>query len=149
MESTFKPQEFLGYLLAQAKKGTVSLLIERFRQSGYDITRPQWIILVKSFHFRDVDLLQSDVVEMMMGNKTGVTRAVEDLVKRGLINQEIDQQDRRNRVLRITDAGLEMVPQLMKCAHETIGEATEGISEEDLAITKKVLAQIIENVKRD
>lgn len=147
VKDMFKPQDFLGYLVAQAMKCTSTLLIERFKEAGHDITRPQWVILAKSYHLEEEQsLLQSDVVDMMMGDKTGVTRAVDDLVKRNLLIREIDEQDRRNRVLTITEAGREMVPQLLECVHQTIGDATQGVSEAELVTTKKVLAQMIKNI---
>lgn len=146
LEKKFQPQDFLGYLVAQAMKCTTSLLIQRFKEEGFEITRPQWIILAKSYHFEEVRLLQSDVVEMMMGDKTGVTRAVDDLVKRGLLTREIDELDRRNRLLLITDKGREIVPKLMVCVHKTIEEATSGVAKEDLDTTKKVLMKMIHNI---
>lgn len=146
LKQKFQPQDFLGYLVAQAMKCTSSLLIQRFKEAGYDITRPQWVILAKSYHFEEVKLLQGDVVEMMMGNKTGVTRAVDDLVKRGLLTREVDEFDRRNRLLTITDKGREMVPKLMVCVQKTIEDATAEIDEEALNVTKKVLMKMIDNI---
>ena len=64
---------------------------------------------------------------MMMGNKTGVTRAIEELVKRGWITQEIYDKDRRNRMIKLTEEGEHMVPKLFDCAMQTIAEVTSGI----------------------
>ncbi|MFY0672696.1 MAG: winged helix-turn-helix transcriptional regulator [Bacteroidia bacterium] len=141
----FQPQKFLGYLMAHAMKGVIGRLLERFSEAGYPISRHQWLIMAKSYHFENKKILQSDVVDMMLGDKTQVTRAVEDLVKKGWIIQEIDREDRRNRVLKITEKGKEIVPELMVCVEQTITETTRNISEKDMETAKSVLAKIIEN----
>ncbi|MCB0739339.1 MAG: winged helix-turn-helix transcriptional regulator [Bacteroidetes bacterium] len=145
MKELGNPKEFLGYLMSHAMKGTGTRLMDNFTQAGFDVSKPQWFVLVRCFHFENEELLQSEVVEMMMGDKTAVTRAVDDLVKQGLVSQEIYKQDRRNRVLTLTTAGKEMVPKLMQCAMKSIDEVTQGISQSDMQITKRVLKQIIEN----
>lgn len=141
----FQPKEFLGYLMAHAMKAVSGRLLEKFKNIGYPITRHQWLIMAKTFHFEDEKLLQGDIVDMMLGDKTQVTRAVDDLVKKRWIIQEIDKDDRRNRVLKITDKGKKIVPKLMVCVKQTTEETTNNISKDDMATAKKVLAQIIEN----
>lgn len=141
----FQPKKFLGYLMAHAMKAVSSRLIDKFGEIGHPITRHQWLIMAKTFHFENDKLLQSDIVDMMLGDKTQVTRAVDDLVKKGWITQEIDKDDRRNRVLKITKEGKKVVPELMVCVKETIAETTHNIPKQDMETAKRVLAQIIEN----
>lgn len=129
-------------------KGISTQLIENFKAEGYHITRAHWLIMAKTYHFKDDCFLQSEAVEMLMGDKTAVTRAVDDLVKRGWLIQEIDKQDRRNRVLKLTAKGEATVPVLLKTVNKTIAEMTAGIEENEMAITKSVLAKIIANTHK-
>ena len=131
--------------MVHAMKTVSGRLLERFSAIGHPISRHQCLIMAKSFHFEDENLLQSDIVDMMLGDKTQVTRAVDDLVKKGWITQEIDKDDRRNRVLKITEKGRQVVPELMVCVKQTIEETTQNIPEQDIETAKRVLAQIIEN----
>lgn len=148
LKQSFQPKDFLGYLIAHAMKYVSLKLIQNFQEAGYDISRPQWLVMAKCFHFEEEDILQSHIVEMMMGDKTGATRAIDDLVKRGWINREIHEQDRRNRVLTLTKEGEAIVPELMKTVHSTIEQATNGIDSSEIEITKKVLQQIIDNIQQ-
>lgn len=142
----FKPRDFLGYLVVHAMKAISKRLVEHFAEAGYEISRPQWMVLVKSYHLAPEGVLQSEIVEMMLGDKTIVTRAVDDLVKQGLLNRQIDQNDRRNRILTITPKGRAIIPPLMQCVNKTLAEATENIAPDDLGICKKVLSDIIDNL---
>ncbi|MGB0430429.1 MAG: MarR family winged helix-turn-helix transcriptional regulator [Bacteroidia bacterium] len=137
----------MGYLLAHSVKALTTRLLENFSEAGHNLTKAQWFILAKLYHFSERNLLQSEVVEMMLGDKTQVTRAVDDLVKREWIKQEIDQNDRRNRVLTLTKQGKLVVPELMQSVHKTLHEMTQNIKQSELETTKKVLNQIIENSK--
>lgn len=130
-------------------KAFSGLLVQRFQEHGFDIDRPQWVIMAKGYHLDGDALLQSDVVELFMGNKTGVTRAVENLVKRGWIEQQIDKNDRRNRILSLTDEGRAAVPGLMSIVRSSLNEVTHGIDPTEMETCKKVLAQLIENIKGD
>lgn len=149
LKKAFQPKDFLGYLIAHAMKHVSLQLISNFQKAGYDISRPQWLVMAKCFHFeKEEEILQSHIVDMMMGDKTGATRAIDDLVKRGWVNREIHEQDRRNRVLTLTKEGETIVPELMKTVHATISQATKGIDPSELEITKKVLKQIIDNTQQ-
>lgn len=149
LKEVYQPDKFLGYLLAHSMKAVSGLLVQKFQDAGYDIDRPQWVIMAKSYHLEKGSLLQSEVCELFMGNKTGVTRAVDSLVKRGWLSQQIHETDRRNRVLDLTDKGRAVVPNLMKMAFSCIEEVTQGIEQTEVEICKKVLTQIIANVKGD
>ncbi len=141
------PRQFLGYLIAHSMKAVTGRLVDNFKNAGHNISKEQWLIMAKAHQFGNQPLNQSDIVAMMLGEKTQVTRAVDDLVKKGWITQEIDQNDRRNRLLKLTELGNEMLPELKKCVEKTLKETTNNINPADMDITKKVLAQIIENSK--
>ena len=125
LENSYHPNRFLGYLLAHSMKAVSGLLVQKFQEAGYDIDRPHWAIMAKSYHLQGGELLQSEVVELFMGNKTGVTRAVDSLVKRGWLVQRIDENDRRNRVLSLTKEGRSVVPNLMEIVHSSIKRSNQ------------------------
>ena len=140
LENDFKPKDFLGYLVSAVMKNMSALLVAGFKEQGHDISRAHWLILAKSYHFANEKLLQSDVVEMMLGDKITVSRAVDDLVNRGWLIQKVDKVDKRNRVLVLTTKGRQIVPELMKVVNKTIASATYNIDDNDMNITKAVLA---------
>lgn len=131
--------------MTHALKATSARLVHNFNEAGFPISRQQWLILAKTYHFPNECLLQSTLVDMMMGDKTGVTRAVDDLVKSGWLSRDIDENDRRNRVLRLTTFAENAMPQLMQCVQKSIAEITQGIAPAELETAKKVLEKIIEN----
>ena len=45
-----KPRQFLGYLISHAMKGTSIRLIDNFKQAGYDVSKPQWFIMIRCAH---------------------------------------------------------------------------------------------------
>ena len=63
-----------------------------------------------------------------------------------LVSRLPSTQDRRRTDIWLTDRARNLEATLVTCARDTNGVATEGISEADLAVTHRVLAQMIQNL---
>lgn len=135
----------LGYLIAHAFRVATASVQLSFKTKGLEINKNHWFIMAKTHFFAENCLRQGEVVEFMQGDKTKVTRAVDDLVKWGWIEQAIDPNDRRNRLLSITPQGRNVMPKLIQCVAGTSERLTMGIDPHDLDIARKVLMAFINN----
>lgn len=138
--------EFPGFLMATAIKVAGKKIKVEFSKDGFDgITRIHWVLMLRAKITGD-GLPQSEIVELLMGNKTGVSRAVSELEGRGWIYRKEDPKDRRNKLIFLTEAGKSIFPVLAKSAMKTLNQATENISKQEMSVCKHVLKKIIKNL---
>ncbi|MDX2073017.1 MAG: MarR family transcriptional regulator [Alphaproteobacteria bacterium] len=83
--------------------------------SGHDISVAQWVVLRTLFENNGVTLNQA--AQLVGVDKSSLSRMVERLVQRGLIDRA-EGNDRRSIGLTLTATGKKLVPQLAKLADE-------------------------------
>ena len=75
-----------------------------------------------------------------------ISVALQKMEADGLITRTPSEDDQRYVKVKITEAGLEMCKEMKTYVHALDLSLTEGIDEEELKVTKKVLRQIIEKL---
>lgn len=136
------PRESLGFLTWKVSRLTTNALAARFVQAGVDITVEQWRALIPLY--KHEGLSQGLLCEILSQEKTGVSRLVAALEKRGLLRRESSDEDRRVKFLYITPAGRELIDNTVDMAIESREDAIKDVDPEELRICQKVLWQIIE-----
>jgi DNA-binding MarR family transcriptional regulator len=137
-----KPKESLGFLAWKVARLTNNCLAARFAAEGIDITVEQWRALIPLYK---VDgLTQGKLCNLMSQEKTGVSRLVAGLERRGLVRREAARDDRRVKNIYITDQGRRLMDVTIPMAIESRETCYPNIAPEDLAICMRVLWQIVE-----
>jgi len=85
-------------------------LISRFKEKGLDLTPEQWVILSK---IGEKDMFQTDLANMSFRDKPTVSRIVDLLVKKKLVERVKDKGDGRKYHVRITPAGKRLIKKAM------------------------------------
>ena len=98
----------IGSFIDRTYKVVRQDLINRFKQAGVDITPEQWVILSK---IGDQDMYQTDLANMSFRDKPTVSRIVDLLVKKNLVEREQDKTDGRKYHVRITAGGSKVIAQ--------------------------------------
>ncbi len=106
-------EDHLGYWL-RCLSNFVSGSFES-KLSDHDISVAQWVVLRTIFENSGVTLNQA--AQLVGVDKSSLSRMVERLVQRGLINRA-EGNDRRSVGLTLTATGKKLVPQLAKLADE-------------------------------
>lgn len=119
-------------------------LKQNFHQAGLPITSQQWQLLVQLWQRNG--RTQQELANILSKDKTSITRLVDNLEKSGMVERREDPADRRNRLIFLTPHGHDILQPCFAQALVTIGEATKGVAEEDLATCKQVLNQIFQNL---
>jgi len=132
-------EDHLGYWLRRLSNRVSRGFAERLERRG--ATVPQWVAL-RCLHDGDASLLG---LAATIGIDAGATsRLVERLVQKGLVAREADAKDRRAVVIRLTDAGRALVPELAKEADENDAAFFDVLGDAGrrrlLATIKKLLA---------
>jgi DNA-binding MarR family transcriptional regulator len=141
---TWTLDESLGYLLAQVRGKLVAAIDAELAELG--ITWAQWGILLK------IASGKGDTASDLCRNgcDTGsMTRMLDRLEQKGLISRERSQEDRRVVLLRLTDAGKALYPQLPPIAVKVLNYHLRGFSPEELETFKGYLRRMLANAEDD
>ena len=136
-----KPRESLGFLSWKVARLYTNDLAARFAEAGLKITVEQWRVLIPLY--KAEGLTQGRLCELLSQEKTGVSRLVGALERRGLLTRRPDGRDRRVKLLSITDAGRELIDRSVDLVIACRDDMIRDVDPEDLAVCKRVLWQII------
>ncbi len=117
----------LGFLL-----GDVSRLVrKRFdeRAQALDLTRAQWRVLAQLR--RREGLNQRALAEVLEIENITLTRHIDRLEAKGLVERRLDPSDRRARTLYLRPKTRALLGKLRRLSEETRAQALAGISEQE------------------
>ena len=129
----------VGYLLKRAH----ALLIDQLEGAvaGSEITATQWIVLM---HLRDgLAINASDLCSQLRHDSGALTRVIDQLEARGLVQRERSRADRREVQLRLTDAGTQMVASLVPKVVDRFNFALREFSRAEAAELNRLLTKLI------
>lgn len=136
------PRESLGFLCWRVARLKTNDLAARFAEKGVEVTVEQWRVLIPLF--KAGSMTQGKLCEILSQEKTGVSRLVAALEKRGYLRREPGKRDRRVKLLHITEAGRDLLARTFDMAVANMDSREGHVDPEELAICKKVLWEIIE-----
>lgn len=120
-------------------------LAKNFAASGFDVTVEQWKVLVRLW---DQDgQTQGDLAKIIGKDKTGLTRLVQGMERRGLIERRSEDKDRRHKRIFLTESGRALQDNLFEQAHATMDQCQAGIEIGHLTVCKAVLRAVIQNAE--
>ena len=117
------------------------------RAAVFGVTRAQWRVLVRLK--REPGLRQVELAERLDMEPITLCRIIDRLEESGLVERSKDPDDRRARLLHVTAEARPIVEKLQALASELAGEAFAGVDPKDVEITRRVLAQVRDNVGRN
>lgn len=112
----------------------------------YDLGSTQWYVLHRLAH--DGPTKQRELLRMLQVERATLSVVVGTLVRKGLVEQAPDRVDQRQKLLRITAAGMELwdrLPDLTTLIHEA---AFAGMDNADIAAAVRVLQTATERLDR-
>ena len=136
-----KPAESIGFLSYKVSRLLSNSLGARFAEAGLGLTVEQWATLVPIAKHNGIT--QGRLCEIISQEKTGVSRLLAALERRGLVERKTSKSDRRVKHIFITPEGERLMESSLDLALANKVAAAEGIDPDELAICCKVLLQII------
>jgi DNA-binding MarR family transcriptional regulator len=103
----------------------------------YGLGPTQWQVLYQLVN--DGPTIQRDLGQKLNIERATLSAIVGTLVRKGLVDQVPDSVDQRQRVLRITAAGMKLWEELPDPISLTYGVAFDGADSADLAVALRVL----------
>lgn len=131
--------------------GKVSAAINRklyrnFRQGGLEITPEQWTVLI--FLWEKDGVTQQELCNATFKDKPSMTRLIDNMERLYLVVRISDKNDRRTNLIHLTKTGKDLEKKARVIANETLKEALNGISVEELRVSQEVLRKIFYNTRQ-
>ena len=97
---------------------------------------------------RNPGLTVNRLLDILKITKQSLSRVLGQLVREGFVDQKTDNNDRRRRILSLTDKGENLEYKLTQAQGARIRKAYEGAGSESIAGFKKILTRIINDEDR-
>ncbi len=141
----FKKSELYSFITGKASTAIARRLQKNFKLNGVDITIEQWSVL---YHlWKENGLSQQQLCEATFRDKPSITRLVDNLEKLKLVKRVPSKDDRRINMIYLTPEAKELQEKTMELASQTLNEALEGVTPQQINIAKDVLQLVYENLK--
>lgn len=118
---------FLPYRLS-VLSNAVSRKIARIYEEEFDLSVWQWRII--AVLGERAGLTSTEVAQRTLMDKPTVSRAAASLIERGIIERQIDREDRRRAPMRLTDEGAAIyaaiLPRALECEQELLAALSTG-----------------------
>ena len=90
-------------------------------------------------------LSQKDLAEMVFVEGPTLVPILDRMEKEGFVQRRVDQQDRRNNLVFLTEKSEQLINSIIDCVLHVRKIITKDIPAEELEITKNVLRKITQN----
>jgi DNA-binding MarR family transcriptional regulator len=134
----------LGHMMGRISRSILNQLQKSFTAAGCDLSVEQWLLLV---HLRDWDgQIHQQLAHSTYRDKTTITRLLDGLENRGLVERVPDNADRRQKRVRIMPEGRKLIKKLKPLALKIQNKAMENIALQEIDLCKNVLSKIFQNI---
>ena len=134
-------ESFLPYrlsLLSNAVSGAIAAVYG----DKFAISMPEWRIMMILAEYPDVSA--DEVCRRTKIEKSVVSRAAARLLKRHFINREIDEDDRRRSILRLSETGLSVYDEVMPIAKDYEAKLLSGLTAEEMKTFNAMIDKLLE-----
>ena len=140
----FKRGELYSFITGKASTAIARRLQKNFKQASVDITIEQWSVL---YHLWKQDgLSQQQLCDATFRDKPSITRLVDNLEKLKLVKRVPSKDDRRMNMIYLSQEAVDLQEKTMELANQTLNEALEGVTIEQIEIAKQVLQKVYDNL---
>ena len=119
---------------------------EKIKENGINLTFEMLEVL--SCLWRRDGIIQQEIADYTLRDKSSLTYLLDNLVKRKLVSRVEDGNDRRNKLIFLTQEGLALKDQLYPWAMEVYQAASEKLDETALETAVAVLNQMTVALKK-
>lgn len=142
MPDTPPTQTFLQEFAVVTRKVRTLFDARVRKHEGMTQSRARLLLLL----VRETRMTQGELATAMEVAGPTMARTIDSMEKAGLVAREVDADDRRVRWVTLTDTAKKQARKVLDLSLTLQADVLKGISSEDIATTRRVLAAMIENV---
>src|SRR5437763_1147889 len=140
----FPPSQSSGYLVRDAHRAFQRVLEKRIAPFG--VTRGQWYFL--RVLWSEDGVSQRELSERVGMMEPTTVIALRSMEKSGLIRRVRDTDDKRRTLVWLTAKAKRMRGPMLALASGITDEGEAGVARDELALTRRVLARMTQNLDR-
>jgi DNA-binding MarR family transcriptional regulator len=134
-----------SFLLEKTTKKIKQYAKQQFRALGFEVTVDQWAVL--KILFENKELSQVALAELTHKDTPTLTRILDLLSHKELIERQHDDQDRRRVRVCLTESGKQTVEKMLPEVRKIRMHAWQHLSEDDFKQFVRILNTIYDNLK--
>jgi DNA-binding MarR family transcriptional regulator len=136
---TFRARDSIGYLVKRSQRLMQDRIEGLFADQGF--TLQQWVVMM---HIRDgLALTVADLCRELHHDSGAMTRLIDQLEERGVIERRRNSQDRRVIELSLTDSGNESIATLISIVTDGLNVTLEEFTRDEVKMLKSLLRKLI------
>jgi DNA-binding MarR family transcriptional regulator len=136
---TFRARDSIGYLIKRSQRLMQDRIEGLFADQG--CTLQQWVVMM---HIRDgLALTVADLCRELHHDSGAMTRLIDQLEERDLIERRRNPQDRRVIELSLTDSGNELIATLIGIVTEALNVALDDFTRDEVKLLQALLRKLI------
>jgi DNA-binding MarR family transcriptional regulator len=136
---SFHLRDSIGYLMKRSQRLMQERIEGLFEQQGF--TLQQWVVLM---YLRDgLAVTISDICRDLHHDSGAMTRLVDQLEARKLIERRRSADDRRVVELSLTDAGAAVLDALVPTACDALNTALDGFTRDEVKLLQSMLRRLL------
>jgi DNA-binding MarR family transcriptional regulator len=141
---TYRSRDSIGYLVRRAGNLMTTRVEAAF--ADHEITFAQWLVLMK---LRDgLATTAAEISRDMCHDSGALTRVIDQLAQRGLLERQRSKEDRRTIILSLTERGLETVNGLVPTVVGLLNMALVDFTDEEASTLTRLLSKLIDGVNQ-
>ena len=118
--------------------------IDRLQQNGINVTPEQYLVL--DILWEKQSLSQQNIADLIQKDKNSVTKIIDSLEKKNLVNRVVDQKDRRINKIELTKEGLALEKITTEVAINFMNDTVKDIDNQDLDKFVEVMRRLKDNL---
>jgi DNA-binding MarR family transcriptional regulator len=115
-----------------------------FNSHGFNLTAEQFLVMDTLWD--EGVMSQQQIADTILKDKNSVTKLIDALEKKGLVERVAGQSDKRQNLIHLTARAVEIKEAITQVAIDTTDRIIKDIPKEDLVNFVKVLNKIAENI---
>lgn len=135
----------LGPWLGKTAKMIGCLINDVLLENGVDLTREQWLVLLKLY--QNDGQSQNKLALVTERDKTSLTRLIKIMERKKLVLRIKDKTDKRINLVFITNIGKSEFKKALPLMQKTIKTLQEGLTQKEIQDTIIILQKLQNNIK--
>lgn len=136
-------KESVGYLISNTGRKLNYRLQQLFQE--HDVTPEQWSLL--AYLVEHDGITHKELALRIEKDPANITRLVDQLERKSLVNRIANPNDRRSQLLYLTNKGRASVDSLAPIEAAFIEQIINGLTEEEISAFKETIAKINKNTE--
>ena len=137
-------QEVFDILTGKISTTINRALLRAFAHADVAMTTEQWSVMSCLWHEEKVT--QQQLCDLTRKDKPSMTRLIDNLEKNHLVFRYPHSTDRRVNLIHLTKEGIDLREKVINIVKGVVDKAMMDISEDEVAISRRLLTKIISNL---